>query len=134
HHRGPARRPPPGRRRRAGCEARRGRGRLRHSGRRVPGRGNGRGGMSRPARGRGWLRREGPPAPPSPPPSPPSADPATVAAKAALLRRLELDVTRRLDGMLSGDYLAFATGPGSEPAGARPYSPGDDARRIDWSL
>jgi len=93
--------------------------------------------MTEPGRGRGWLRREGPPAlptAPSPPPSPPSADPATVAAKAALLRSLELDVTRRLDGMLSGDYLAFATGPGSEPAGARPYSPGDDARRIDWSL
>jgi uncharacterized protein (DUF58 family) len=36
--------------------------------------------------------------------------------------------------MLTGDYLAFATGPGTEPAGARPYGPGDDARRIDWSL
>ncbi len=57
-----------------------------------------------------------------------------VAAKAAVLRRLELDVTRRLDGLLSGDYLAFASGPGTEPAGARPYGPGDDARRIDWSL
>jgi uncharacterized protein (DUF58 family) len=65
---------------------------------------------------------------------PPSASPPSVAAKAALLRRLELDVTRRLDGILSGDYLAFAAGPGTEPAGARPYGPGDDARRIDWSL
>ncbi|HSS09993.1 MAG TPA: DUF58 domain-containing protein [Acidimicrobiales bacterium] len=65
---------------------------------------------------------------------PPSAAPAVIAAKAALLRRLELDMTRRLDGLLSGDYLAFATGPGTEPAGARPYGPGDDARRIDWSL
>jgi uncharacterized protein (DUF58 family) len=36
--------------------------------------------------------------------------------------------------MLSGDYLAFASGPGTEPSGARPYGPGDDARRIDWSL
>ena len=69
-----------------------------------------------------------------PPPSPPSAPPAAVAAKAELLRRLELAVTRRLDGMLSGDYLAYATGPGTEPAGARPYGPGDDARRIDWNL
>jgi uncharacterized protein (DUF58 family) len=67
-------------------------------------------------------------------PHPPSAGPATVAAKAAMLRRLELDVTRRLDGVLSGDYLAFAHGAGSEPAGARPYDVGDDARRIDWSL
>jgi len=66
--------------------------------------------------------------------SPPSAAPVTVAHKAALLRRLELDVTRRLDGMVSGDHLAFVAGPGSEPAVARPYGPGDDARHIDWSL
>jgi uncharacterized protein (DUF58 family) len=65
---------------------------------------------------------------------PPSAPPATVAAKAAVLRRLELDVTRRLDGMLTGDYLAVAAGPGSERSGARPYAPGDDARRMDWNL
>ena len=51
-----------------------------------------------------------------------------------MLRRLELDVTRRLDGLLSGDYLARAVGPGTEPAGARAYQPGDDARRIDWNL
>jgi len=69
-----------------------------------------------------------------PPEVPPSTGPAALAAKAAFLRRLELDVTRRLDGFLSGDYLAFASGPGTEPAGARPYGPGDDARRIDWNL
>lgn len=68
------------------------------------------------------------------PPVPPSPRPAAVAAKAAVLRRLELDVTRRLDGMLSGDYLTSAAGPGTEPAGARAYGPGDDARRIDWNL
>jgi uncharacterized protein (DUF58 family) len=65
---------------------------------------------------------------------PASASPASTSAKAAVLRRLELDVTRRLDGLLSGDYLAFGTGPGTEPADARPYAPGDDARRIDWNL
>jgi uncharacterized protein (DUF58 family) len=65
---------------------------------------------------------------------PPSAPPASVSTKSAVLRRLELDVTRRLDGMLGGDYLTFAAGPGTEPAGARPYEPGDDARRIDWNL
>lgn len=68
------------------------------------------------------------------PASPPSASAATVATKAAVLRRLELDVSRRLDGMLSGDHLAITAGPGTEAAGARPYGPGDDARRIDWSL
>ncbi|MFL6241140.1 MAG: DUF58 domain-containing protein [Actinomycetes bacterium] len=51
-----------------------------------------------------------------------------------MLRRLELDVRHRLDGLLAGDYLAVAAGPGSEPAGARTYQPGDDARRIDWNL
>jgi uncharacterized protein (DUF58 family) len=71
---------------------------------------------------------------PTPPQQPPSAPPASVAAKAAVLRRLELDVTRRLDGMLSGDYLARNHGPGTEPAGARAYGPGDDARRMDWNL
>ena len=79
---------------------------------------------SGPATRSRWRRRASPPSPP--PPSPPSAPPAAVAAKAELLRRLELAVTRRLDGMLSGDYLAYATGPGTEPAGARPYGPGDD--------
>ena len=64
----------------------------------------------------------------------PSSPPAEVAAKAAVLRRLELEVTRRLDGMLTGDYLALAAGPGTEPAGARLYEPGDDARRMDWNL
>ena len=65
---------------------------------------------------------------------PPSAGPATLSARATVLRRLELDVTRRLDGLVSGDYLALATGPGTEAAGARPYEPGDDARHIDWNL
>jgi uncharacterized protein (DUF58 family) len=65
---------------------------------------------------------------------PPSTPPTVVATKAAVLRRLELEVTRRLDGMLTGDYLALAAGPGSEPAGARQYEPGDDARRMDWNL
>jgi uncharacterized protein (DUF58 family) len=78
-------------------------------------------------RWRTWTSRR-------PPAAPPSDPPGAVAAKAAFLRRLELDVTRRLDGMVSGDYLTVATGPGTEPAGARAYSPGDDARRIDWSL
>jgi uncharacterized protein (DUF58 family) len=57
-----------------------------------------------------------------------------VAAKAAVLRRLELDRTKRLDGMISGEHLTTSAGPGSEPAAARLYGPGDDARRIDWSL
>ncbi len=59
---------------------------------------------------------------------------APVASKAAQLRRLELLVTRRLDGLLRGEFLSLRPGPGSEPAGSRPYEAGDDARRIDWNL
>jgi uncharacterized protein (DUF58 family) len=59
---------------------------------------------------------------------------APVASKAAHLRRLELLVTRRLDGLLRGEFLSQRSGPGSEPAGSRPYEAGDDARHIDWNL
>lgn len=68
------------------------------------------------------------------PPGPPSAGPAELSVKATVLRRLELDVTRRLEGLVSGDYLALASGPGTDAAGARAYGPGDDARHIDWNL
>lgn len=49
-------------------------------------------------------------------------------------RRLQLDVGRRLDGLLQGDHLGLLPGPGSEPAEARRYFPGDDVRRIDWAV
>jgi uncharacterized protein (DUF58 family) len=68
------------------------------------------------------------------PDGPPSASAGEVASKAEVLRRLELDIHHRLDGILSGDHRTRAIGPGSERAGARAYHPGDDARRIDWSL
>ena len=51
-----------------------------------------------------------------------------------LIRGLELQVTRRLDGMLHGDYLGLVPGHGSEPGDARTYVPGDDVRRIDWNV
>ncbi|GIF23162.1 uncharacterized protein (DUF58 family) [Actinoplanes tereljensis] len=51
------------------------------------------------------------------------------------LRRLELMITRRLDGLLHGSYLGLLPGPGSEPAGSREYQPGEDeVRRMDWSV
>ncbi|NLU79543.1 DUF58 domain-containing protein [Micromonospora sp. HNM0581] len=51
------------------------------------------------------------------------------------LRRLELTVTRRLDGLLHGERLGLLPGPGSEPAGSREYRPGEDeVRRMDWSV
>ena len=51
-----------------------------------------------------------------------------------LLRRLELTITRRLDGVLSGDYRGLLPGPGSEAGETRPYQPGDDVRLIDWNV
>lgn len=53
---------------------------------------------------------------------------------ATLLRRLELTVTRRLDGILHGDYQGLLPGPGSEPGDARAYQPGDDVRSMDWNV
>jgi uncharacterized protein (DUF58 family) len=50
------------------------------------------------------------------------------------LRRLELTITRRLDGLLAGQYLGLLPGSGSELAGGREYSPGDDVRRMDWAV
>jgi uncharacterized protein (DUF58 family) len=67
-------------------------------------------------------------------PQPPSASVPQVVTRASVLRGLELDIVRRLDGMLSGDHLSTAIGPGSERAGSRRYEPGDDARKIDWNL
>ena len=51
-----------------------------------------------------------------------------------VLRRLDLLITRRLDGLLQGDYLGLLPGPGSEPGEGREYQPGDDVRRMDWNL
>ncbi|HEX6346850.1 DUF58 domain-containing protein [Umezawaea sp.] len=52
----------------------------------------------------------------------------------AALRTLELEVRRRLDGLLQGNHLGFVPGPGSEPGEARTYQPGDDVRRMDWAV
>ncbi|WP_206518225.1 DUF58 domain-containing protein [Rhodococcus sp. X156] len=53
---------------------------------------------------------------------------------AAALRTLELTVRHRLDGLLQGNHLGLVPGPGSEPGEARTYQPGDDVRRMDWSV
>ncbi|MFB9234225.1 DUF58 domain-containing protein [Plantactinospora siamensis] len=56
-------------------------------------------------------------------------------APADRLRRLELTVTRRLDGLLHGQHLGLLPGPGSEVAGSREYRPGEDeVRRMDWAV
>ncbi|HEU5161455.1 MAG TPA: DUF58 domain-containing protein [Streptosporangiaceae bacterium] len=63
-----------------------------------------------------------------------SAPPLRELAPEQALRRLELTIVRRLDGLLQGDYLGLLPGPGSEPAEAREYQAGDDVRRMDWNL
>ncbi|WP_026401723.1 DUF58 domain-containing protein [Actinomadura rifamycini] len=51
------------------------------------------------------------------------------------LRRLELQVTRRLNGLLNGEHLGLLPGPGTELAEARLYQPGeDDIRHMDWAV
>jgi len=55
-------------------------------------------------------------------------------AVGSVLRRLELDIKMRLDGLLQGDYRGLVAGHGSEPGETRRYTPGDDVRRIDWNV
>lgn len=65
-------------------------------------------------------------------PAPPSR--SDVPAREGRLRQLELLVTRKLDGLLQGDHQGLVPGGGSELGDGRPYEPGDDVRRMDWSL
>jgi uncharacterized protein (DUF58 family) len=82
----------------------------------------------------------GTPAPPKPAPGgavgggPPSFKGASTDASTAALRKLELTVRRRLDGLLQGNYLGLVPGPGSEAGESRVYHPGDDVRRMDWPV
>jgi uncharacterized protein (DUF58 family) len=65
------------------------------------------------------------------------AAPAARAPRAAqerLLFRLEWRVVRRLDGRLAGGYRTAHRGTGTDFAGLREYSEGDDARHIDWNV
>ncbi|QXG76445.1 DUF58 domain-containing protein [Modestobacter sp. L9-4] len=56
------------------------------------------------------------------------------SSTAVLLRRLELTIRRRLDGLLQGDHLGLVPGSGSEAGDSRTYHPGDDVRRMDWAV
>ena len=52
----------------------------------------------------------------------------------ALLRALDVQIGRKMEGLLSGDYRSNVLGVGTELAQVRPYAPGDDVRRIDWNV
>ncbi|MCX7619232.1 MAG: DUF58 domain-containing protein [Acidimicrobiales bacterium] len=58
----------------------------------------------------------------------------SIGPSAEILRRLELAITRRLDGLLHGDYRGLVPGHGSELGETRVYQAGDDVRRIDWNV
>jgi uncharacterized protein (DUF58 family) len=58
----------------------------------------------------------------------------TSAVTAELVRSLEFTITRRLDGILHGNYQGITPGHGSEPGESRRYEPGDDVRRMDWAV
>jgi uncharacterized protein (DUF58 family) len=51
-----------------------------------------------------------------------------------LLRALQIEVSRRLESMLAGDFRSSRHGPGTELAQIRPYAPGDDVRLIEWNV
>jgi uncharacterized protein (DUF58 family) len=52
----------------------------------------------------------------------------------ALLRRLEWQVLRRLDGHLQGAYRTVFRGAGIDFTDLRSYTPEDDVRHIDWNV
>ncbi|MDT4989002.1 MAG: hypothetical protein QOI74_3096 [Micromonosporaceae bacterium] len=51
-----------------------------------------------------------------------------------LLRRLEWQVVRRLDGRLQGAYRTVFRGAGIDFTDLRGYTPEDDVRHIDWNV
>jgi len=65
---------------------------------------------------------------------PTSGDTEMAQRPEEVLRRLQLTITRRLDGLLQGDYQALLPGLGSEPGDSREYQEGDDVRRMDWAV
>jgi uncharacterized protein (DUF58 family) len=61
---------------------------------------------------------------------------ATTAPLSAerVLRRLEWQVIRRLDGRAQGNYRTLFPGQGIDVKDLRDYEPGDDVRHIDWNV
>ena len=51
-----------------------------------------------------------------------------------LLRALDMDVRRRVDGLLAGDFRSVLLGEGTELAQVRTYLPGDDVRQMEWNV
>ena len=62
------------------------------------------------------------------------AEPGPGPLSPASLRALDLAIGRRVDGLLAGDYRSAFAGVGTEFHQVRPYTAGDDVRRIDWNV
>ena len=50
------------------------------------------------------------------------------------IRRLHVQLARRVDSPLAGEYRSAFRGQGMEFEEVRPYLPGDDVRHIDWNV
>jgi uncharacterized protein (DUF58 family) len=57
----------------------------------------------------------------------------TSTANRAAIRKLQISAGRELAGLLAGACRSRFRGQGMEFSDLRPYQPGDDIRRIDWS-
>ena len=66
--------------------------------------------------------------------SPMPSTPAVHTGPDEVLRRLDLAVAHKIDGLLHGEYQGLVPGHGSELGETRAYHPGDDVRRIDWNV
>ena len=63
-----------------------------------------------------------------------SEQPGRAAVPGALLSALQLDVSRRIEGLLAGEFRSARQGEGTELAQVRPYVPGDDVRLLEWNV
>jgi uncharacterized protein (DUF58 family) len=61
-------------------------------------------------------------------------DAAPLLTPERVLRRLDWQVIRRLDGRLQGDYHTLLRGDGTDFLDLRAYEWGDDVRHIDWNV
>lgn len=51
-----------------------------------------------------------------------------------IISYIDLTIRKKLDGIAHGIYKNILPGSGMEPSEARMYLPGDDVRRIDWTI
>jgi uncharacterized protein (DUF58 family) len=63
------------------------------------------------------------------------AGPSQAAIDAeTILKRIDFQIVRRLDGLLQGDYRSLFTGQGFDLAEVREYQAEDDVRYMDWNV